>query len=208
MLCAVQWSSERTIRWRDFWVQSFATYASMTTILETSRLLLRELVPADADAIARVICDPETMRYYPAPFDRAAADEWVARNLHRYRANGHGLWALVLKKTKDVIGDCGITLQEVDGEHLPEIGYHLRRDMWGQGFATEAARACRDWGFAHLPADFLISLIRPENVPSCRVAERNSMVVWKDVMRSGFLHHVYRVDRAAWKEARDKQPFR
>ena len=71
--------------------------------------------------------------------------------------------------------------QEVDGEMLYEIGYHLRRDQWGQGFATEAAQACKAWGFANLSADRIISLIRPENLPSRRVAERNGMTLWKEI---------------------------
>src|SRR5207253_52013 len=80
-------------------------------------------------------------------------------------------------------------------EFLTEIGYHLRRDMWGQGLATEAARACRDYGFEHLNAEFLTSLIRPENLASRRVAERNGMKVWKQVMRVGLVHAVYRLTR-------------
>ena len=171
----------------------------LQTILETPRLLLRELTPDDAEAIARIICDRETMRYYPAPFTRADADEWIARNQRRYQSSGHGLWAVVLKTSAEVIGDCGVTLQQVEGEDLPEVGYHLRRNMWGQGFATEAARACFDWGFQHLPAEFLISLIRPENAPSRRVAERNGLTVWKQVVRQGLLHDVFRIDRKDWE---------
>jgi RimJ/RimL family protein N-acetyltransferase len=169
------------------------------TILETPRLALRELVPDDAEAIARIICDQETMRYYPAPFTRADADEWIARNQRRYQANGHGLWAVLLKASGELIGDCGVVLQQVEGEPLPEVGYHFRRDMWRQGFATEAARACFDWGFQHLPADFLISLIRPENAPSRRVAERNGLTVWKQVLRQGLIHDVFRIDRKDWE---------
>jgi RimJ/RimL family protein N-acetyltransferase len=108
------------------------------------------------------------------------------------------LWALDLKATGEMIGDCGITLQEVDGELVPEIGYHLRRDMWGQGFASEAARACREYGFERLKAEFLISLIRPENLPSRRVAQRNGMEAWKQAMRVGLVHDVYRVTREEW----------
>jgi len=174
------------------------------TILETPRLLLRELVPDDAEAIARIICDRQTMRYYPAPFTRADADEWVARNQRRYQANGHGLWAVVLKASAEVIGDCGVVLQQVEQQELPEVGYHFRRDMWGQGLATEAARACFDWGFHHLPTEFLISLIRPENAPSRGVAERNGLTVWKQVMRQGFVHDVFRIDRKAWEHRRAK----
>ncbi len=104
----------------------------MGTILETKRLVLREFVPSDADALALVLCDPETMKYYPASIDRDGIQQWIERNLRRY----------------------------AEGDH------------WGQGLATEAAIACREWGFANLKVDRLISLIRPENVPSRRVAER------------------------------------
>ena len=77
----------------------------MPIILETPRLILREFVPEDADALARVICDPETMRFYPVPFDRPDADEWIARNRQRYERPGHGLWAIVLNSTREMIGD-------------------------------------------------------------------------------------------------------
>jgi RimJ/RimL family protein N-acetyltransferase len=164
-------------------------------ILETPRLTLREFVDDDADALARVLCDRETMRYYPAPFDRAGVEEWIARNRRRYAEYGHGLWAMILKPTGELIGDCGITAQEVDGAREVEIGYHVRRDLWGQGLATEAARACREWGFAHLQVDRLISLIRPENLPSRRVAEKNGMRVWKEVVWRGLPHLVYAIRR-------------
>jgi [ribosomal protein S5]-alanine N-acetyltransferase len=171
----------------------------MRIVLETSRLILREFVPEDADALTRVISDPETMRYYPAPFDRAGVEDWIARNVRRYQADGHGLWALDLKSSGEMVGDCGITLQDVDGRHLPEIGYHLRRDLWGQGLATEAARACRDYGFTQLQVDSLISLIRPENAPSRRVAERNAMKVWKKTSHGGMPHLVYRIQQEEWR---------
>ena len=170
-------------------------------VLQTTRLLLREFTPQDADALAIVLSDPETMPYYPAPYDRAGVDQWIERNRRRYRHDGVGLWAMELIKVPDselhrIIGDCGIILQEVEGERLYEIGYHLRRDFWGQGLATEAAIACRDWAFAHLKADRLISLIRPENLPSCRVAERTGMTVWKEVNWRGLPHCVYSIERA------------
>lgn len=173
--------------------------AAPRIVIETDRLVLREFVSADLAALSRVLCESETMRFYPMTFDESAAKEWIARNQRRYAAEGHGLWAMDLKSTGEMIGDCGITLQDVDGEPLREIGYHLRRDMWGQGFATEAARACRDYGFTNLNAEFLISLVRPENLPSCRVAERNGMKVWKETARAGLRHLVYRMLRSEWE---------
>jgi len=176
-------------------------------ILQTTRLLLREFTPQDADALALVISDPETMRYYPAPYDRAGVEHWIERNRQRYQDDGVGLWAMELKNIQDsdvqgfeshtMIGDCGITRQQVAGEYLYEIGYHLRRDFWGQGLATEAAIACRDWAFAHLKTERLISLIRPENLPSRRVAERNGMTFWKEVNWRGLQHCVYSIEKSA-----------
>jgi [ribosomal protein S5]-alanine N-acetyltransferase len=171
------------------------------TILQTPRLHLREFTAQDADALALVLSDPETMRYYPAPYDRAGVEQWIERNRQRYRDDGVGLWAMELKspntQTQELIGDCGIILQHVEGERLHEIGYHLRRDFWGQGLATEAAVACRDWAFAHLKTDRLISLIRPENLPSRRVAERVGMTIWKEVNWRGFQHLVYSIEARA-----------
>jgi len=150
-------------------------------------------MPADADALALVLSDPVAMRFYPVPYDRAGVEEWIARNIRRYREYGYGLWAMVLKSSGEMIGDCGLTVQDVDGVNEIEIGYHVRRDLWGQGLATEAARGCRDYGFDRLAVDRLISLIRPENLQSRRVAEKNGMSVWKEVQWRGLAHLVYAI---------------
>ena len=164
-------------------------------IIETERLLLREFVPDDADALAAVISDPETMRFYPEPRDRAGVESWIERNRQRYRDCGHGLWAMVLKSSGEVVGDCGLARQIVDGVDEIEIGYHLRRDLWGQGLAPEAAGACLDYGFERLGAERLIALIRPANLPSRRVAEKVGLSFWKEVMWRDLLHCVYVIHR-------------
>ncbi|HKS76281.1 MAG TPA: GNAT family N-acetyltransferase [Terriglobales bacterium] len=168
-------------------------------ILETERLILRELVMEDAGALARVISDPETMRYYPAPFDRGGVEQWIERNRARYLKDGHGLWGMVLKSCGELIGDCGLIRQEVDGESLVEIGYHVCRDQWGKGLAPEAAKACRDYGFTRLGERYLISLIRPENFPSRRVAEKVGMTLWKTTLWRDLPHCVYRIFRSSDK---------
>ena len=160
-------------------------------ILETARVVLREFVPGDAPALARVLSDPETMRYYPNPLDAEGVAAWIDRNIRRYQTDGHGLWAMILKSSGELIGDCGISMQEVEGVSYREIGYHVRRDCWGQGLAAEAAQSCRDYGFAQLHADQLISIIRPENLPSRRVAEKNGMTPWKICEYRGLPHCIY-----------------
>jgi ribosomal-protein-alanine N-acetyltransferase len=164
-------------------------------VLETQRLVLREFQHEDLDALAAILCDRETMRYYPVSFDSAAVADWIQRNRTRYANHGHGLWAMILKSTRELIGDCGLVRQSVDAVDEIEIGYHVRRDLWNQGYASEAARACRDYGFANLKVDRLISLIRPENLASRRVAEKNGMTIWKEVTKADLLHYVYAITR-------------
>jgi len=164
-------------------------------ILETDRLLLREFVPEDVDALSAIFTDPETMRYYPAPLDRSEVTEWIKRNRRRYRETGYGLWAMLLKDSGEVVGDCGLTRQTVDEVDEIELGYHVRRDLWGRGYAPEAACACRDHGFDQLGADRLISLIRVGNLPSRRVAEKIGMSLWKEIIWRGLSHWVFMIRR-------------
>lgn len=164
-------------------------------IMETSRLILREFRTEDADRLEAVLSDPVTMRFYPAPLTREEVEEWIARNIRRYASDGYGLWAMVMKSSGELVGDCGLVLQDVDGLRDVEIGYHVHRELWGQGLASEAAPACRDYGFAHLSVPRLISLIRPENVQSRRVAEKNGMAAASQTMRKDLLHLVYAITR-------------
>ncbi|HEV2489529.1 MAG TPA: GNAT family N-acetyltransferase [Candidatus Acidoferrales bacterium] len=162
-------------------------------VIETERLLLRRMTPADADALFAVLGDPVSMRYYPAEFSRDDVARWIAWSIANYAEHGYGLYAMVLKSTGEVIGDCGHVRQDVDGATEIEIGYHVLRALQGQGYATEAARACVEYGFTKLGAKRLISLIRPENLASRRVAEKAGMTVEKEILRKGFRHLVYSI---------------
>ena len=166
-------------------------------ILETDRLYLRELVADDLDGLLDVLGDPVAMRYYPHPFSREEVAGWIDWSRRSYRENGFGLWGMILKETAELVGDCGLTIQDVEGERLVEVGYHLRRSHWHRGLATEAARRCCRWAFDTLDVDFAIALVRAENRPSAGVAERVGMRVWKSVDHKGMLHLVYRVERHA-----------
>ena len=139
-------------------------------MIETERLLLREYTPEDFDALHEILSDPETMAHYPAPFDEARVRRWIDWNLENYAQHGFGLWAAVLKETGEFIGDCGLTLQNIDGEMLPEIGYHIHKKYWRQGLAREAARAVRDWAFRNTDYDILYSYMKYTNEASWRTA--------------------------------------
>jgi RimJ/RimL family protein N-acetyltransferase len=163
--------------------------------LATPRLVLREFMTADVDALEGILGDPVAMQYYPAPFDRKGVEEWIERNRNRYRGEGFGLWAMLLRATNEVIGDCGCFLQDVDGRDDIEIGYHVRRDLWGNGYATEAAQACMQYAFTKLGVGRVISLIRPENLQSIRVAEKNGLTCEKIIFWRGYDHCIYAKSR-------------
>ena len=88
----------------------------MTYTIETERLGLREYTPDDFDALYEIMSDPETMQHYPAPFTEERTRRWITWNLENYKTYGFGLWAVVLKETGEFIGDCGVTIQNIDGE--------------------------------------------------------------------------------------------
>ena len=147
----------------------------MRTILETNRLTLREMTENDYDSLYAVLADSDIMQHYPYTFDEARVRGWIARNIQRYREDGFGLWAVCLKESGAMIGDCGLTLQNIDGEVLPEIGYHIRKDCQRRGYAREAAGAVRDWAFAHTAYPALYSYCKHTNVASYKTAEAIGM---------------------------------
>lgn len=147
----------------------------MKTIVETERLFLREMDLSDLDALYEILADHEIMNHYPYSFDEKRVRGWIERNMYRYQENGFGLWAVCLKETGEMIGDCGLTLQNIDGEMLPEIGYHIRRDMQRKGYAKEAAKAVRDWAFRATDYPALYSYCKYTNEPSIRTAESIGM---------------------------------
>lgn len=168
---------------------------SVTWHVETERLRLRPMSLDDLDAFAAVVGDPESMRFYPRPFDRPMARAWIERVGERYERDGIGLLAVVERATDEMIGDCGPMVQETGHGSFVELGWHIRRDRQGLGFATEAGAACRDRAWAELDADRLISIIRPENVPSWSVARALGFRPWRGDVRAGMAHILWTIER-------------
>lgn len=159
--------------------------------LETPRLRLRPLTLDDTDALLAVWGDPEAMRWYPAPLNRDGMMHRIRQQLERY-ASGAGQLGIVLKSSGALIGNCGPVWHDVDGARELEIGYSVRRDQWGQGYAPEAAKAALAYAREILHVPDPISLIRPGNLASCRVAEKNGARLEKTVFWRDYDHCVYR----------------
>ncbi|MEM9159155.1 MAG: GNAT family N-acetyltransferase [Verrucomicrobiota bacterium] len=164
-------------------------------VLETQRLYLREMTDQDFGVLFEVLSDPETMRYYPTPYTEEKVRYWIDRFCESYVKNGFGLWIVVEKETGVVVGDCGLILQSLEGVDEVEIGYHFNKKYWGRGYATEAAAGCRQYAFEELGLKRVISLIRPENKPSWRVAERNGMKIERELIWWELKHRVYVSER-------------
>lgn len=144
-------------------------------IIETERLALRRMNAGDWDALCAILQDDVTMTAYEGAFTDEEVQAWLDRQLTRYEQYGFGLWAVVLKETGEMIGQCGLTIQPwKDGEVL-EVGYLFNRAYWHNGYAAEAAVACRNYAFDVLGADEVCSIIRDTNGPSQRVALRSGM---------------------------------
>lgn len=161
--------------------------------LLTPRLRLRPMTPADRPALNRVLQDPAAMYAYAHAFSDEEVTDWLDRQLRRYAEHGFGLWLAELRDTGRAIGQCGVTWQDVPAGiapgPVPEVGYLFERAFWHQGYATEAARACRDYAFSELGFPAVYSIIRDTNAASRAVARRNGMQV---VGR--FTKHYYGID--------------
>lgn len=167
--------------------------------LETGRLCLRELTEQDFAALYDVLADSDIMQHYPYTFDEARVRGWIAKNRERYSVFGFGLWAVVLQKTGEVIGDCGITMQNINGSIKPEIGYHICRRFQRKGYAKEAARACRDWAFRHTPFRILYSYMKTANLASSATAQATGMhKVDEFTDAEGERTSVYAITREEW----------
>lgn len=168
-------------------------------VLETERLYLREMKQADFNSLCKILQDEETMYAYEGAFSDAEVQEWLDRQISRYQKWGFGLWAVVLKETGEMIGQCGLTMQLWKDEEVLEVGYLFQRSYWHKGYATEAARACKKYAFESLNADEVCSIIRDTNTASQGVAIRNDMIrtdCWVKHYRGvDMLHYRYVVIR-------------
>jgi RimJ/RimL family protein N-acetyltransferase len=167
----------------------------MRVVIETRRLLLREMTDADLDFVAAMLADAEVMRYFPRCCSRDEARAWIERQLARYADHGFGYWMIVDKAGGKSLGQAGVLPTDIDGELEPALGYILHRPFWRRGFATEAARGCRDYVLVELERERAVTLIRPKNIPSQAVAVRIGMHPERRVEHAGYEHVLYAVGR-------------
>lgn len=152
-------------------------------MIETERLLLREMKQSDFKDLCEILQDEDVMYAYNGPFTDGETQQWLDRQQTRYKNDGFGLYAVILKDSGKMIGQCGLSYQQVEDETVLEVGYLFKKAYWHKGFATEAAIACKEYAFNVLGAKEVFSIIRDTNMPSQNVAKRNGMKIVKKFVK-------------------------
>ena len=166
-------------------------------ILETERLLLREMDYDDFGDIAEMLKNPKVMYAYEHDFSDNDVQEWLDRQITRYKKYGFGLWAVILKSTDEMIGQAGLTMQPYKDTEVLEIGYLLKEIFWHHGYASEAANGCKKYAFEQLNRDKVYSIIKSDNYASMKVAKSMGMKKEDEFMTQYYngkmLHYLYSV---------------
>ncbi len=168
----------------------------MIPTLETSRLQLRPMKISDVDELVQVFADPKVMASFDSSsFDRKQIEQWVERSIAHQDNYGYGLFSVILKSNRLLIGDCGLECMEITGVEEVELGYEFRSDYWNQGYATEAAIAVRDFAFHQLHLPRLTSLVRVGNVAAKCVSEKIGMTCIAEITRNNQHYWQYSIKR-------------
>lgn len=172
--------------------------------LESTRIKTRILKEYDTKSWEKFFEDKDAVEFFPSfdlPSNNARAAHWINRQLERYKTGEFGLQAITDKNTNELIGQCGLLLQEVDGVKELEVGCHVFKKYWGNGYAPEAAKLFIDFAFKNNLSPSVISIIHINNIKSQKVALKNGLqkekqTVWRDINVL-----IYRISKANWQNS-------
>lgn len=163
--------------------------------LETERLLIRKIQLSDIPALVEIWTDPKVTQFMGGPRDKDFLVQTFSDDVEAGQPEPYDLWPVIETASNEVVGHCGLLDKEVDGQLEIELTYVLRKSAWGNGYATEAAAALRDYAFETRQLERLIALIDPENLGSERVAQKVGMALEKEVLRGDKLMRVYAITK-------------
>jgi [ribosomal protein S5]-alanine N-acetyltransferase len=172
------------LRVRRFFIHCLQRSDYQVNIIETKRLILKEYSYKDTPELNKILSNPKTMSFWPAPFTEQQTENWIHNNIKRYKELGFGRWAVILKETNELIGDCGIMISEIDGKQENDLGYIFHYPYWKKGYAVEAAEACKEHAFSNLGIQRLCANMAFDHKASRRVAEKIGMKKEKEFYNS------------------------
>ena len=166
----------------------------MNTILETNRLLLRELNVGDAERFYNLNLNPNVIKYTGnSAFKNIGEAKKFLENYQDYRLNGYGRWAVINKEENEFIGWCGLKLGEIKNE--TDIGFRFFEEVWNKGFATESAEACLNYGFEKLNLKRIIGRAMKDNIGSIKVLKKIGLEYERDVDFEGKNAVIYKIEK-------------
>lgn len=179
--------------------QTSGTAQAYDIVLQTPRLYLRKIRMADRPAIGSILQDAEVMYAWEHAFSDDEVTDWMEQNLMRYDRDGYSYWAVMEKSTGDLVGLCGLLAEKAGEESDLGVGYIFGKKYWHRGYAQESASACVDYAFRTLGAGHVTAQIRPNNLPSVKVAERLGMTVRSQFVKryrgKDMIHLIYYLEK-------------
>ncbi|AWK06040.1 N-acetyltransferase [Flavobacterium crocinum] len=171
----------------------------MKEILQTNRLILRELTIEDSGFFYELNLNPNVIRYTgDRKFDSIKDARFFLENYNDYKLNGYGRWAVIDKTTKDFLGWCGLKYTKERDE--TDIGFRFFEQYWNKGYATESAKACLQYGFEKLKLEFVVGKVRTENMASIKVLEKLGLTYKKEFDFDGQKGLIYQIEKANTKK--------
>lgn len=169
---------------------------------ESDRLLFRKVEETDFETWVEFCAYPDSLKYIFSPENLLIEDPrekcrvWFKRVFNRYEKGLGGMNVLINKQTGELVGQCGLLIQSVDGIEEMEVGYSLMPKHRGNGYAREAAKKCMDFAFENKFRESLISLIDPDNIDSAKVALANGMTLYKRIFFDHGDVNVFRINKS------------
>jgi len=175
----------------------------MTIIIETDRLFLREFNNSDIIDLCEILQDKDVMYAYEHTFSDEEVKSWYNRLIAgHYEKYGFGLWAVIHKETNELLGQCGLTIQGINEKEYLEIGYLFKKKHWHNGYAVESALGCKKYAFKKLMAEKVYSIIRDNNIPSQKVANKIGMEKTNEIIKHycnmDILHYIFEVKNGVY----------
>lgn len=166
-------------------------------IIETERIYLRKMEENDYIELVKMLQDDEVMYAYEGGFNASESKMWLEKQKERYKMEGIGLWAAILKTEGKMIGQCGLTNQKWKNKDVLEVGYMFNKEYWNKGYATETAKACKEYAFKKLKVEKVYAIIRDINKSSQKVAKNMDMQIVDKGVRHyrgiDMVHYLYSV---------------
>jgi len=167
-------------------------------LLETERLGLRYFRKSDLEALHQILSDPTTMQFWPKPYSHEQTQAWLQRHIQRLENDGFARFAVFLKGTNTLIGDCGVNKSKVNGKWENDLGYIIHHPYWKQGFALEASKACLDFAFQELKLKSVVANMADEHIASQKTALKlgfTKELEFINVQNLNKVTHLYRINK-------------